>query len=216
MKFFRFFVRYALFIGLFTLALAIIVNVFSGFWPAFVLYFLGLVAIAWYFFVGPIALVQEPLERGDMDEVNRILDSVRYPQLLIKPVRSAFYQLKGNMAMMNKDNQGAEDYLKKSKALGSMVPEAAYATELQLGMLAMQNNNMRQAETHIRAALKAGIPDNENKAMALLGMVQIFMNKREFRAAKDFFRQAKAQKPKNEQIVGQIKEIEKYISRIPG
>lgn len=201
---------------MFTLALAIAVNLYSGFWPSFVLYLLGLVAIAWYFFVGPIALIEEPMQRGDMDEVNRILNSIKYPNLLFKPVRSAYYQLKGNMAMMNKDNKGAEDYLKKSKALGSMVPDAAYATELQLGMLSMQNNNLRQAETHIRAALKAGIPDNENKAVALLGMVQIFMNKREFRAAKDYFRQAKAQKPKNDQILGQIKEIEKYINRIPG
>jgi hypothetical protein len=42
------------------------------------------------------------------------------------------------------------------------------------------------------------------------------MNKREFRAAKDFFRRAKALKPTTKEIVSQIKEIEKYISRIPG
>jgi hypothetical protein len=42
------------------------------------------------------------------------------------------------------------------------------------------------------------------------------MNKREFRAAKDFFRKAKALKPTTKQVVEQIKEIEKYISRIPG
>ena len=47
-------------------------------------------------------------------------------------------------------------------------------------------------------------------------MCQIFMNKREFRAAKDFFRKAKACKPKTKQVLDQIKEIEKYISRIPG
>ena len=42
------------------------------------------------------------------------------------------------------------------------------------------------------------------------------MTKREFRAAKDFFRKAKSLKPTTPQIVSQIKEIEKYISRIPG
>ncbi|MEJ7679009.1 MAG: hypothetical protein WKG06_14380 [Segetibacter sp.] len=42
------------------------------------------------------------------------------------------------------------------------------------------------------------------------------MNKREFRAAKDYFRKAKALKPTTKQVVEQIKEIEKYISRMPG
>jgi hypothetical protein len=49
-----------------------------------------------------------------------------------------------------------------------------------------------------------------------LQMCSIMMNKREFRAAKDFFRKAKASKPTTEQIVDQIKQIEKYISRMPG
>jgi hypothetical protein len=42
------------------------------------------------------------------------------------------------------------------------------------------------------------------------------MNKREFRAAKDYFRKAKACKPTQKQTVDQIKEVEKYISRMPG
>jgi hypothetical protein len=47
-------------------------------------------------------------------------------------------------------------------------------------------------------------------------MLTIYMNKREFRAAKDYFRKAKACKPTTKQVVDQIKEIEKYISRMPG
>jgi hypothetical protein len=42
------------------------------------------------------------------------------------------------------------------------------------------------------------------------------LQKREYRAAKDFFRKTKALKPTNPEIVKQIKEVEKYISRIPG
>jgi Tfp pilus assembly protein PilF len=80
----------------------------------------------------------------------------------------------------------------------------------------MQKGNMKEGEGYIRAALRAGIPDKESEAVAYLSMCQIFMNKREFRAAKDFFRKAKACKPKTKQVVDQIKEIEKYISRIPG
>ena len=66
------------------------------------------------------------------------------------------------------------------------------------------------------AAIRAGIADKESEAVAYLSMCQIFMNKREFRAAKDYFRKAKELKPKTKQVVDQIKEIEKYISRMPG
>ena len=83
-------------------------------------------------------------------------------------------------------------------------------------MLSMQKNDMRQAESYIRQALRKGLPDKENEAAAYLQMCSIMMNKREFRAAKDFFRKAKALKPTTKQIVDQIKQLEKYITRIPG
>jgi Tfp pilus assembly protein PilF len=68
----------------------------------------------------------------------------------------------------------------------------------------------------VRQALTKGLPDKENQAAAYLQMCSLMMNKREFRAAKDFFRKAKALKPTTPQLVDQIKQIEKYISRIPG
>ena len=83
-------------------------------------------------------------------------------------------------------------------------------------MLAMQKNDLRQAESYIRQAIKKGLPDKENESAAYLQMCSIMMNKREFRAAKEFFRKAKALKPTTKQIVDQIKQLEKYITRIPG
>jgi Tfp pilus assembly protein PilF len=94
--------------------------------------------------------------------------------------------------------------------------EAEGASMLQMGMLCMQKNDLKQAENYIRGALRKGLPDKENQAAAYLQMCSIMMNKREFRAAKDFFRKAKALKPSTPQIIDQIKQIEKYISRIPG
>jgi len=94
--------------------------------------------------------------------------------------------------------------------------ETEGANKLQLGMMAMQKGDMKQGESYIRQALKAGIPDKESAALAYLQMCQIMIQKREFRAAKDFFRKAKAQKPSAQQVVDQIKQIEKYIARMPG
>ena len=188
----------------------------AGFWPVFPLYFVGLIGLLSHFFIGPLRLVQAPMEAGDMDEVERILATIWWPQLLYKPVRSTYYTIKGNIAMVKQDFDTAEKHLKTSSELGSAMPEAEGANKLQLGMMAMQRGDTKQGESYIRSAIRAGIPDKESEAVAFLSMCQIFMNKREFRAAKDYFRKAKACKPTTKQVVDQIKEIEKYISRMPG
>ncbi len=218
MKFYNLIIKYRFWLSLIAIAAAIILNVTgaAGFWPTFPLYFLGVIGLLSHFFIGPLRLIQEPMEAGNIEEVKRILDSVWFPNLLYKPVRSTFYTIKGNLAMMEQDFDSAEKHLKKSSDLGSPMPEAEGANKLQLGMMSMQKGDLKQGESYIRAAIRAGIPDKESEAVAYLSMCQIFMNKREFRAAKDFFRRAKACKPKTKQVLDQIKEIEKYISRIPG
>jgi len=216
MKFYNLVIKYRFYLSILALALAVWVNITAGFWPAFILYLLALIGIASHFFIGPLRLIQEPMEKGDMDEVKRIMDSIWFPNLLYKPIRSTYYTLKGNLAMMNQDFDSAEKHMKKSLDLGSAMPEAEGANKLQLGMMALQKGDMKTGENYVRQAIRAGISDKESQAVAFLSMCQIYMNRREFRAAKDFFRKAKALKPTTKQVVEQIKEIEKYISRIPG
>lgn len=83
-------------------------------------------------------------------------------------------------------------------------------------MLSLQKGNFKEAESFIRQAIRAGLPDKENQAAAYLQLSSIMVNKREFRAAKEYFRKVKALKPNTPQIKDQIKQMEKYISRIPG
>ena len=161
-------------------------------------------------------LIQGPMEAGNIEEVEKILATIWFPNLLYKPVRSTYFTILGNLAMMKQDFTTAEKHLKKSSELGSAMPEAEGSNKLQLGMMAMQRGDLKQGESYLRAAIRAGIPDKESEAVAFLGMCQILMNKREFRAAKEFFRKAKACKPKTQQVLDQVKEIEKYISRMPG
>jgi tetratricopeptide (TPR) repeat protein len=218
MKFYNFLIKYRFWLSLVAIGAAIILNVThaAGFWPTFPLYFVGVIGLFSHFFIGPLRLIQEPMEAGNVEEVKKILKTVWFPNLLYKPIRSTFYTIKGNLSMMEQDFDNAEKHLKKSSDLGAPMPEAEGANKLQLGMMAMQKGDMKQAESYVRAAIRLGIPDKESEAVAYLSMCQIFMNKREFRAAKDFFRKAKALKPKTQQVVEQIKEIEKYISRVPG
>ncbi len=216
MKFYNIIIKYRFWLSLLAIGLAVFVHYTNGFWPAFILYFLAVIGLLSHFLIGPMRLIQEPMEQGNIEEVRRIMRTIWFPGLLIKPIRSTYYTILGNLSMMEQDFDTAEKHLKKSSSIGAPMPEAEGANKLQLGMMALQKGNMKEGEGYIRAAIRAGIPDKESEAVAYLSMCQIFMNKREFRAAKDFFRKAKACKPKTKQVLDQIKEIEKYISRIPG
>lgn len=216
MKFYNLIIKYRLPLGIALMLLGGLTNYLSGFWPAFPLYLVGLILILGHFFFGPLRLIQEYLENGDIEGAEKILGSIRYPNLLYKPIRSVYYTLKGNVAMMKQDFDGAEKMMKKGLDLGMPMKEAEGASLLQMGMLAMQKSDLRQAESYIRSAIRKGLPDKENEATAYLQMCSIMMNKREFRAAKDFFRKAKRLNPTTPQIVDQIKQIEKYITRMPG
>lgn len=216
MKFYTWLIRYRLIVGLALLALGVFANFYSGFWPAFPAYLIGLILIAGHFFIGPLRLIQEHMENGDVEGAERVLNSVKYPNLLYKPIRSAYFTFKGQLAMMKQDFDSAELNMKKGLDLGTPMKEVKGASMLQMGMISLQKNDFKQAEKYIRQAIREGLPDKENEAAAYLQMCNIMMNKREFRAAKDFFRKAKALKPTTKEIVSQIKEIEKYISRIPG
>jgi tetratricopeptide (TPR) repeat protein len=223
MKWLTLFIKYRLWLGIALLALAIFTNVQAGFWPSFVLYLFALVCILGHFLLGPMRLIQEYMETGDMEGAKKVLASVWFPGLLIKPIRSVYFTLKGNIDMMEQNFEAAEINLKKSQdlmgsggILGDQMKQAEGANKLQLGMLALQKSNFKEAESYIRAAIRAGLPDKENEAAAYLQLSSIMIQKREFRAGKDYFRKAKALKPSTPQIADQIKQMEKYISRMPG
>ncbi|HOZ95471.1 MAG TPA: hypothetical protein PKY86_06430 [Niabella sp.] len=216
MKAYTFLIRYRLPIAVLVLLLGGVTNYFASFWPAFPLYLIGVVLVFSHLFFGPLRLIQEYMEAGDMEGAERILNSIKFPNLLYKPIRSVYYTLKGNIAMSKQDFDSAETMMKKGLDLGMPVKEAEGASLLQMGMLSMQKGNVKQGESYIRQAVRKGLPDKENEAAAYLQMCSIMMNKREFRAAKEFYRKAKACKPTTKEIVDQLKQLDKYISRMPG
>jgi tetratricopeptide (TPR) repeat protein len=218
MKWLNLFIKYRLLLGILFLGLAIFTHMQTSFWPSFVLYLFAVIAILGHFLFGPMRLIQSHMEEGDMEGAKKVVDSIWFPGLLIKPVRSVYYTIKGNLDMVNQNYESAEKNMKKSLSLGggALTKQAEGPNKLQLGMLSMQKGDIKQAESYIRQAIRAGLPDNENNAAAYLQLCSIMMNKREFRAAKEYFRKAKGFKPTTPQIVDQIKQIEKYITRMPG
>ena len=216
MKFLNFIIKYRLLLSGVFLVAGVIVNLEAGFWPSFILYLIALILVVGHFLFGPMRLIQAHMESGNMEGAQKVLDSIWFPALLIKPVRSVYFTLKGNMDMVNQDYDSAEKNMKKSLSLGLPMKEAEGANKLQLGMLAMQKGNNREAENYIRQAIRAGLPDKENEAAAYLQLSSIMINKREFRAAKQYFKKVKSLKPTTPQIVDQVKQMEKYITRMPG
>ena len=118
------------------------------------------------FLFWPLRLIQQYLEDGDTDGAEKVIKSIWFPQLLYKPIRSVYYTLRGNIAMMKQDFDGAEKMMKKGLDLGMPMKEAEGASLLQMGMLSMQKNDLRQAESYIRQALRKGLPDKENESAA--------------------------------------------------
>ena len=110
MKFYNWLIKYRLYLGLVLIVAGLAMNLtISGFWPVFPLYLVGIILIAGHFFFGPLRLIQEHLESGNVEEAQRIIDSIKFPNLLYKPIRSVYYTLKGNLAMMNRSTGSVEE-----------------------------------------------------------------------------------------------------------
>jgi hypothetical protein len=92
-----------LYIGLALIAIGVVTNIYSSFWPAFLPYLIGAVLIFGHFFFGPLRLIQEYMEKGDVEGAEKILATIQFPNLLYKPIRSVYFTLKGNLAMMKQD-----------------------------------------------------------------------------------------------------------------
>ena len=92
MKFYNWLIKYRFYIGIILIVGGIVMNfTISGFWPVFPLYLVGLILIFGHFFFGPLRLIQEHMESGNMEEAEKIVNSIKYPNLLYKPIRSVYY-----------------------------------------------------------------------------------------------------------------------------
>src|SRR5277367_5361433 len=164
MKFYSIVIKYRLYIGVALIVIGILTNIYSSFWPAFLAYFVGVILIFGHFFFGPLRLIQEHMESGNLEGAEKVLSTIKFPALLYKPIRSVYYTLKGNIAMMKQDFDGAEINMRKGLDLGMPMKEAEGASLLQMGMISMQRNDLKQGESYIRQAIRKGLPDKENQA----------------------------------------------------
>lgn len=212
----KFLVKFRIPLGILFIAFGIYLIVEVNVWAALLPLIIGILTIVAHFLVGPVSLMQKYIEEGDVDGAKKLLDTVKYPNLLLKPVKSAYYMLKGNFSTMNEDLDAAEIEIKKGLESGSTDKQFQGTAYLQLGSIAFRKGNMKESYENLRKAVKAGLPDPDSEATAYIQMSSICMQRRDFKGAKFYYTKAKDAKPKNEQIIEQLNEFKKYISRIPG
>ena len=198
------------------LALGFVLGFQVTWWLAWIPMLIALVLVAAHFLIGPMTLIQGYMDAGDIEGAQKLLDRVKKPEWLYKPVRSSYYMLRGNLGTMGDDLDKAEEDIRKSLAAG--LPEKQYegSAYMQLGAIAFKKGNTKEAYEHLRNAVKIGLPDKDSEAMAYIQLSSLSMNRRDFRGAKLYFQKAKACKSKNEQVVAQLQELGGYMARIPG
>ncbi len=212
----RFLVFYRIPIAIALLLLGFLLGFEVTWWIAWIPFLLAILMVVAHFLIGPMTLIQNYVEAGDMEGAQRLLDRVKYPNLLYKPVRSSFYMLRSNLSTMNNDLDKAEADIRKSLETGMPEKDMEGTAYLQLGGIAMQQGKMKDAYENLRKAVKLGIPDADNAATAYLQLSSLCIQRRDFRSAKTYFQKAKTFKAKNPQVVSQIAEMTKYIARMPG
>ena len=96
------------------LALGFYIGFAVTWWIAWIFLLVGLLMIAAHYLIGPMSLIQKFVEEGDMDGAKALLDKVKKPEWLYKPVRSSYYMLQANFSTMSDNLDQAETDLKKS------------------------------------------------------------------------------------------------------
>ncbi len=217
MKFLRFYILYRLQFIIALIVLGILAHIYLDAITAWICYILAAVSILLYFMMGTMRVVQEAVTEGDIEGAKLYLSKIKFPRLLFKPIRSGYYILQSNLSMASNDLVGAEASIRKSLQIKSkIVGDMEGSNLMQLGFIELRKGNNKQGRLHLLDAIKAGIPDKESLAAVHLQLCSIEATRLQYRIAKEHFRKAKALKPKSEEIVNQLKQIEKQIPKMPG
>jgi tetratricopeptide (TPR) repeat protein len=217
MKFLRFYIIHRLEVIIALIVLGILSHIYFDTVTAWLCYIIAAVSIALYLMIGTMRLVQEAVTEGDVETATKYMKMIKFPQLLFKPVRAGYYMLQSNLSMASNDLGTAEANIRKSLNIkSSIVGDMQGANLMQLGFIELRKGNSKEARTHLLAAVKAGIPDKENLAAVFLQLCNMEAQRQQYKIAKQYFKRAKDLKPKNEELVSQIKQLDKQMARMPG
>lgn len=213
----KIYVKYRFYAAFVLIGIGILLQllVYKGWQWSIFLYIISISIIAFDIFIGPMRYLQKKVEVGDIEGAKEVMSWIKFPNLLIKPVRQGYYMLQSNFDMANQDLDAAEKNIRKSlenksDMLGTSQEGTSY---LQLGGIALQKGDNKEALKNLKIAVQKGLPDDDNLATAYLQICTIYAQRREFRVAKEYLRRANALKVKNEEIKKHLKDINKQMAR---
>ncbi len=216
-KVLKFYIIYRLPIIILFVGLGILSHYLKDEITAWLLYITAGISLLLYFMMGTMRIVQEAVQDGEIEQAQKYLSQIKFPRLLFKPIRSAYYMIQSNLMMATDDLAGAESNIRKSMKTKSKITGDMEGTNLmQLAFIQLKKGQMKEARLNLIGAVKAGMPDKESLAACHLQLCSIEIQRKQNKIAKEHFRKAKALKPKTAEIVKQITEMDKYIARLPG
>jgi tetratricopeptide (TPR) repeat protein len=217
MKFLRFYILYRLYFVAGLIVAGIFIYRAHEHVTAILFFVAAFISLLLYFMLGTMRIVQEAVQENDMDNAIVYLSKIKYPKLLLKPVRSAFYMLQSNVALVNNDFEKAESDIRKSMdSKSTLLGDTEGMSYLQLATISLQKGNNKEARTYFLQAIKFGLPDKENQAAAYLQLSGLEIQRGQNKMGKIYFGKAKDLKPKTTQLKDQIAQMDKYMSRLQG
>lgn|SRR5574343_143612 len=217
MKVLRIYILYRLYVALALVVGGVLSHVYGDPILAWILYILAFFSILLHFLIGPMRLVKDAVESGNVDEAVDLINKVKYPKLLVKPIRSAYYMLQSTLNLATNDLSSAENNIRKSlNTTSSLTGDMRGTNLMQLGFIQLRQGKTKEGRANLLEAVKAGIPDKESLASVYLQLCSIEIQRQQNRAGKAYFKKAKDLNPKNKEVADQIKMMEKTISRLPG
>ena len=217
MKILRFYILYRLPIIFVLVALGVVSHYYKDPITAWICYSLAFISFLLYFMMGTMRLVQEAVSDGEVEKAMEYIKMIKFPRLLLKPIRSGYYMLQSNLNMASDDLTSAEANIRKSLNTKSSLDGDMKGTSLmQLGFIQLKQNKGKEAKQTLLEAVKMGIADKENLAAVYLQLCNMELQRGANKMGKEYFRKAKALKPKTDEIVKQIQMMDKNISRLPG
>jgi len=120
--------------------LGIILHVQLGFGSAWYLYLASLLLLATHFLFGTVWQAFAKLRKGNLNEAELLINRVKRPDFLWKPVRSYYYFVKGMIALQRKQNDAGKTNLQTALEMGLRNPNDNALTALNIAHINININ----------------------------------------------------------------------------
>ena len=186
MKILRFYILYRLPIILILAVLGGVSHYYKDPITAWICYSLAFVSLLLYFMMGTMRLVQEAVSDGEVDKAMEYIKMIKFPRLLLKPIRSGYYMLQSNLSLATDDLTAAESSIRKSlKTKSKIVGDVTGTNLMQLGFIQLKQGKTKEARQTLMDAAKAGIPDKDSMAAVYLQLCSIEIQRKQNKIGKE-------------------------------